>query len=499
MKKYLTVVLSLLLLLSCVAIPCAASEEPVTIRWAFSNYSAHEDFDTTTGVYAAINKQFNVDIQPFVTNYLQNQEQFSMLLSSGDIPDVWYDWNWRIWNQQGMIRTFDISTFQEKMPYIWENVVMTLDPELNGFKLRTTEDGKIIGFPSYTVQSGPFFRRYRKDWLDALNLDVPTTLEEFETYMQAIAEKDPDGNGVADTYGAPLTLAPSMMGDILGAFGLPTDFGFLADENGKIVYAPSTQQFKELLQTLAKWYASGWVSPESVTMDGGANKQLFANGKLGSWHTDAFNHDVNYENSAVGLLNANCPNVEYADAKAMKGKNGKCGTYTYGTDFGWSLVFGVQTSDAVVDKVLAIVDHLCSPEGYLTQWGEEGVDYKLVDGKVTATQSNKDNYSKGIGVFPVFDGKEVLGYSAGTGEYARLLTFSFEQPIRISAIAGWSLPNSDESGYSANITTAWQEYYWNVIMGTKDLESTWDAYIAELESLGLREMEAEAQEIYDNL
>jgi putative aldouronate transport system substrate-binding protein len=499
MKKYLTVVLSLLLLLSCVAIPCSASEEPVTIRWAFSNYSAHENFDTTTGTYAAINKQFNVDIQPFATNYLQNKEQFNMLLSSGDIPDVWYDWNWRTWHQQGLIRTFDIAIYQEKMPYIWENVVMTLDPELNSFKRRTAEDGTIIGFPSYQATSSPFFRRYRKDWLDALGLGVPTTLEEFETYLQAIAEKDPDGNGVADTYGTLLSLLPNDMGDIVGAFGLPTDFDFLADETGKLAFTPSTEQFKELLRTLTKWYASGWVSPESVTMDGDAKKQLFANGKLGSWHTNAFNHDEYYENSAEYMLKANCPNIEYADATSLKGKNGECGAYTFGFDVGWSLVFGANTTDQVVDKVLAILNHLSTPEGYLDQWGEEGVDFKYVDGKVTGILSGEDAYTKGNGVFPVFTGQSLLGYAAGSGEYARLLNFALEQPTKLSAIAGWGLPNSNEMGYITSISTAWQEYYWNVIMGTKDLESTWDAYIAELESLGLREMEAEAQEIYDNL
>jgi putative aldouronate transport system substrate-binding protein len=41
----------------------------------------------------------------------------------------------------------------------------------------------------------------RKDWLDKLNLKAPKTLDEFLTVAKAFTEKDPDGNGKADSYG----------------------------------------------------------------------------------------------------------------------------------------------------------------------------------------------------------------------------------------------------------------------------------------------------------
>ena len=45
----------------------------------------------------------------------------------------------------------------------------------------------------------------RRDWLDALNLAVPDTLESLEACLYAFSEKDPDGNGKDDTYGLYLT------------------------------------------------------------------------------------------------------------------------------------------------------------------------------------------------------------------------------------------------------------------------------------------------------
>ncbi|MBQ8081686.1 MAG: extracellular solute-binding protein, partial [Clostridia bacterium] len=41
----------------------------------------------------------------------------------------------------------------------------------------------------------------RKDWLEALNLEMPTTWEELYEVAHAFTYGDPDGNGVNDTYG----------------------------------------------------------------------------------------------------------------------------------------------------------------------------------------------------------------------------------------------------------------------------------------------------------
>ncbi len=41
----------------------------------------------------------------------------------------------------------------------------------------------------------------RKDWLDKLGLKEPKNLDEFMTVAKAFTERDPDGNGKADTYG----------------------------------------------------------------------------------------------------------------------------------------------------------------------------------------------------------------------------------------------------------------------------------------------------------
>lgn len=59
-------------------------------------------------------------------------------------------------------------------------------------------DGQYYGIPT-SAQAHVLF--IRKDWREKLNLPVPTTWDEVEALAKAFTDKDPDGNGRADTFG----------------------------------------------------------------------------------------------------------------------------------------------------------------------------------------------------------------------------------------------------------------------------------------------------------
>jgi putative aldouronate transport system substrate-binding protein len=61
------------------------------------------------------------------------------------------------------------------------------------------KSGEIYGFP---VRDGAGCVTYiRKDWLDNLGLDIPTTWDEFYNVLVEFTYNDPDGNGINDTRG----------------------------------------------------------------------------------------------------------------------------------------------------------------------------------------------------------------------------------------------------------------------------------------------------------
>jgi putative aldouronate transport system substrate-binding protein len=95
----------------------------------------------------------------------------------------------------------------------------------------------------------------RQDWLDKLGLEGPQTIDDIESIARAFIEQDPDGNGVADTYGLTGTLQPVMVPSNLHGFDIifnaygafPTIFH--QDENGQVVYGSVQPAAKEALQS----------------------------------------------------------------------------------------------------------------------------------------------------------------------------------------------------------------------------------------------------------
>ena len=91
----------------------------------------------------------------------------------------------------------------------------------------------------------------RKDWLDNLGLEVPTTLDELFDVMYAFTYNDPDGNGKNDTwgYGAFIeeTTYESYPGrrfePLMGAFGVEGTWNFSKDNFGLQIHKPEFYDF----------------------------------------------------------------------------------------------------------------------------------------------------------------------------------------------------------------------------------------------------------------
>lgn len=103
--------------------------------------------------------------------------------------------------------------------------------------------GDYEGYPTgnYTVMY------IRQDWLDKLNMAVPTTLDELVAYFVACRENDVNGTGVVDEMVA-MSPAP---GNATAWWGI-SDMWFYADAEGKWVTPFHTEGWKDYLMFLKK-------------------------------------------------------------------------------------------------------------------------------------------------------------------------------------------------------------------------------------------------------
>ena len=106
--------------------------------------------------------------------------------------------------------------------------------------------------------NGHFF--INQDWLDALNLPVPTTLEELTEVLRLFRTEDPNGNGMQDEIPMEFTLDDNNTGiyNLFSFFGLPLneDYVYL-DEAGKVHFAPEEAAFGEGLRWLRQMAEEG--------------------------------------------------------------------------------------------------------------------------------------------------------------------------------------------------------------------------------------------------
>ena len=141
--------------------------------------------------------------------------------------------------------------------------------------LATTMDGQIFGTPKYqSVWPNTNGTMYiNQEWLDAVDMEVPTTWDELEQVLIAFKEKDPNGNGQADEI--PMDFNGGFnsaygLNQLLGCTGLQLSSnnpqGYFA-EDGQVKNYYVDERFKRVCQFAQKLWSQGLINPEAITQD----------------------------------------------------------------------------------------------------------------------------------------------------------------------------------------------------------------------------------------
>ena len=182
-----------------------------------------------------------------------------------------------------------------------------------------TFDGKIMAIPKTQLSDGQDFLWLRKDWLDKLGLEEPSTLEEMENVLKAFIEQDPDGNGQNDTIG--LVVHSDVYGDYPNnTFAIDNVFTamnaypniWVTDDSGKAVYGSVQPEMKEPLTLLSNWYKDGIIDKEFATRTTDDIVGLISTGKCGAfigpwWAPFNQAQTSTYATDDAEWVNVSCP------------------------------------------------------------------------------------------------------------------------------------------------------------------------------------------------
>lgn len=242
-----------------------------------------------------------------------------------------------------------------------------------------TKDGKAyaIPFPNDGVGNANCMF-YRKDWLDAVGLETPKTIDELEVVLDAFTNRDPDKDNEKDTYGITfgwkeqIATYLSETSWVFGAYGAIPSIWY-KDSSGNLIYGSIQPQIKEGLAKLRDWYAKGYIDPQAAMYNvWEAKDKGFQAEKSGVISVPVWGYWVMQD------LFTNNPNAKVVADIIPAGPSGKAMRLGYGK---LGSVFFISKDCKNIEAVFNYINTLYerkNPDNKEFQYGYiEGCDYAL--------------------------------------------------------------------------------------------------------------------------
>ncbi|MCU6708883.1 ABC transporter substrate-binding protein [Paenibacillus sp. J5C_2022] len=249
-----------------------------------------------------------------------------------------------------------------------------------------TIDGKVYAIVKEPNPTASNFW-VRKDWLDHLKLEVPTTAEQLLQTAIAFREDDPDGNGKKDTYGVSGIGGAGVVGNFQGifsAFGSTGAWNTFSIENNQLINGLYDSRTKDALEFVKKFFDAGVVDPDLLV---NKNYDRIYQGFSGIVFTDW--SQMAKDDKITAMKSAN-PNAEWVQLGALKGPDGTqfAGNNDIGRTSGYvTLPKSLEKNPEKLEAVLKLINYIGSDEGLrLVQFGIEDRHYTLDGDKVVATE-----------------------------------------------------------------------------------------------------------------
>ncbi|UQZ35535.1 hypothetical protein C2I18_19615 [Paenibacillus sp. PK3_47] len=477
------------------------AEAPIEIIWA-NNWNAPEGDDSY--VQQFLEQKFNVKISNVKFETGTWKEQLGVMLASGNIPDVLAVdgtvGDMVQWADQGVIASIPVEEIKQYMPaYVAD--VESIDP--NAWDAGSY-NGKNWGVPKvWSNGSTGFMPAYNGQWLKAIGYNgAPKDLNELEDVLTKFTTGDPDGNGKKDTFGMTgrgKDAQTQMFNSVFAAFGV-NPFQFKLGKDGKVEYGAITEEARQGLKLLSKWFEAGIIDPEFVTDDNGSIQNKFISLRTGMFDTGMWHHL--YKDGYFGQVSAD-KGIELVPGTPLTGPDGKKYALSNGA-LQPPIFFGAQLEkdDQKRQKILEILEYVATDkEGYLTTvFGKEGVTYNL-DGDlaVMVEEPEETLAALGVGFYNPLGGKveAMTKYHFSAEKIAFRDQYTKIEGLTVLTDLMQSTVMTTKAQYETILNTLQTQYYIKAITGEADTDKAFDDFKAQwLKSGGQAELD-EAQKIYE--
>jgi putative aldouronate transport system substrate-binding protein len=469
------------------------SEKPIEISWLSF------DFPQADGSIGQkyIEEKFNVKLKNIRIDRTNWKDQLNVFLASGEVPDVWLLWGISdvdTYSKQGLLSELPVDEIRAKIPDLAAFVDEKNPSAWNDGLIA----GKSYGIPITNLDGAyPLLPYYNVNWLKAVGYaEPPKTFAEFEDVMYKFRNNDPDGNGKKDTYGitgkGATSIADSFQ-SVFGAFDIaPTYWAMNAE--GSLQYGLTTEQSRQSLKVLNKWFKDGVIDPEFITADG--KKEEFTNGLVGVTTASWTYHRPTVQDQEKQTKSNFFPRVG-GKAFAAEGYKGHAPAWGITGNY-LGMGIDVEKTPGKKEKIWEVLNAMYSDMDtmmFLT-FGEEGVHYDVVNGLPTKKPAVADQL-KNLGIssyYGLLPGKAIK-FESKRNPKADLdwrAKITADVPMLFNPVK-FILPSS---GKFPDLNNLEKQYFIKFITGEIDLDSGFEQFIKEWKKAGGEVLTKEANEIY---
>jgi len=512
MKKLLAILLTTLMLVSVMTpIALAADEGFVDGKFTETRHITVEIFDRNTdgtitddNTYTDFIKKgmldtYNVEVEFVTVPRWEESDLISTYLAAGSASDVSYTYN------DGAIYT-----------YFMQDAVLDLQPLIDEYIDFIPDLYNLLGDSNMTWKLDPYTgtnyaicaRRMnvarintfiRQDWLTKLDLEIPTTTQEFEAALYAFQEN------------AELLLGDDA--DRMVPFALTEDVGWEANnilysyvpdeyttDKYNYIYSDDRQfllpGIKEGVRLLNKWYNDGLILQDFSLYTAGDDtvKNLMKAGYVGAFEANWDNPYRDGEESIHYMLQqSQGEDAVYIAIDPFANDAGITKKVNYSTNDRW--IFFPYTNDEPLASLLYLNFIATFENRYFLQLGTEGINYEVTENgaiKSIAVEAGRDKMSStnNIDTTLVINGLD-LGDTAKTAQtmalgYANVDPSFIEKAFELALKNGISYANFNLGDIVAaeGMSTVLAEKR-NVVLNkainasVEEFDAVWDAGMAD--------------------
>lgn len=296
------------------------------------------------------------------------QEEFALMAASGTYTDMILGGSSYYNNPDQMIEdgvALDVSEYD--LETLMPNYLAVLDSNKDYKLAAYTDAGGIAEFYRFENGTennvGPVIR---KDWLDKLGMEIPSTYDEYYDVLSAFkTEMDCD---------APLLMPYTGLTNYYSlGYGVPGDLrnGLFYVVEDEVKYAGMEQEYYDFVTLMTQWYADGLIDQDflSRTTTTDPDTGLISSGDAGVWTANVLMFDMYgdmVDDPDFAITGTTYPKLSEDSPMMYLSENSVTGTgYT------------VTTACHDVETCLKWIDYWYSEEGtFFANYGVEGVSFE---------------------------------------------------------------------------------------------------------------------------